>query len=37
MAQESDSGRGRSLVRHGSALSLLTLASRVLGLLREMA
>jgi putative peptidoglycan lipid II flippase len=27
----------RSLVRHGSALSLLTLISRVLGLLREMA
>jgi putative peptidoglycan lipid II flippase len=26
----------RSLIRHGSALSLLTLASRVLGLLREM-
>ncbi|MDR0495007.1 MAG: murein biosynthesis integral membrane protein MurJ [Treponema sp.] len=28
---------GASLIRHGSALSLLTLVSRVLGLLREMA
>ncbi|MDR1278849.1 MAG: hypothetical protein LBK02_08865, partial [Treponema sp.] len=28
---------GRSLIRHGSALSLLTLVSRVLGLVREMA
>jgi putative peptidoglycan lipid II flippase len=35
MDQESES-RKRALVRHGSALSLLTLVSRVLGLLREM-
>ncbi|MDR2553260.1 MAG: murein biosynthesis integral membrane protein MurJ, partial [Treponema sp.] len=27
---------GRSLLRSGSALSVLTLASRILGLLREM-
>jgi putative peptidoglycan lipid II flippase len=33
--QESES-RVKALVRHGSALSLLTLVSRVLGLLREM-
>ncbi|MDR2079008.1 MAG: murein biosynthesis integral membrane protein MurJ [Treponema sp.] len=33
--QESES-RIKALVRHGSALSLLTLVSRVLGLLREM-
>jgi putative peptidoglycan lipid II flippase len=31
-----DSHAARSLVKHGSALSLLTLASRILGLLREM-
>jgi putative peptidoglycan lipid II flippase len=30
-------GRSRALIRHGSALSLLTLVSRVLGLVREMA
>jgi putative peptidoglycan lipid II flippase len=35
MDQESES-RAKALVRHGSALSLLTLVSRVLGLLREM-
>jgi putative peptidoglycan lipid II flippase len=29
-------GRGRALIRQGSVLSLLTLVSRVLGLLREM-
>jgi putative peptidoglycan lipid II flippase len=29
-------GRSRALIRHGSALSLLTLVSRVLGLVREM-
>jgi putative peptidoglycan lipid II flippase len=33
---EQEGGSGRSLIRHGSILSLLTLASRVLGLLREM-
>ena len=31
-----EKGSSRSLVRHGSALSLLTLGSRVLGLIREM-
>jgi putative peptidoglycan lipid II flippase len=35
MDQESEN-RKKALVRHGSALSLLTLVSRVLGLLREM-
>jgi putative peptidoglycan lipid II flippase len=35
MAQESESPI-KALIRHGSALSLLTLVSRVLGLLREM-
>jgi putative peptidoglycan lipid II flippase len=33
----SDQGRGRALLRHGSTLSILTLVSRVLGLVREMA
>ncbi|GHU77429.1 putative lipid II flippase MurJ [Clostridia bacterium] len=41
MAEKSEAGpqehQGRALVRHGSMLSLLTLVSRVLGLLREMA
>jgi putative peptidoglycan lipid II flippase len=35
MADKSEAG-SRALVRHGSILSLLTLVSRVLGLLREM-
>ncbi|MDR0473062.1 MAG: murein biosynthesis integral membrane protein MurJ [Treponema sp.] len=34
---EQNENQGRALVRHGSVLSLLTLVSRVLGLLREMA
>jgi putative peptidoglycan lipid II flippase len=34
---KADGSQGRALIRHGSALSLLTLVSRVLGLVREMA
>ncbi|MDR0496126.1 MAG: murein biosynthesis integral membrane protein MurJ, partial [Treponema sp.] len=33
---DSSENRGRALLRHGSVLGLLTLVSRVLGLLREM-
>jgi putative peptidoglycan lipid II flippase len=36
-APETDAAKGRALFRHGSILSLLTLVSRILGLVREMA
>ncbi|MFP3042919.1 murein biosynthesis integral membrane protein MurJ [Treponema primitia] len=34
--QKTKEGESRALLRHGSALSILTLGSRILGLLREM-